>query len=97
MNNTVPGCGGLETPDPCPDTVMREAQRRCAELQNMTFSSCNSQVDPESFIADCVYDYCYCNEADRDDCYCESLAAYASTCANNGVFLPNWRNELCRK
>ena len=97
VNNTVPGCGGLETPDPCPDTVMREAQRRCAELQNVTFSSCNSQVDPESFIADCVYDYCYCNEADRDDCYCESLAAYASACANNGVFLPSWRNELCRK
>ena len=97
INDTQSGCGGLVIPDPCPADVMEQAQTRCSELQSDRFASCNSQVDPAPFVADCVYDYCYCNEADRDECYCESLAAYASACANDGVILPNWRDSLCRK
>jgi len=97
VNDTQSGCGGLLTPDQCSADVMTQAQTRCAELQRNAFASCNSQVDPAPYVADCVYDYCYCNEANRDDCYCESLAVYASTCANNGIILPNWRGSLCRK
>ena len=97
INDTQSDCGGLVIPDPCPADVMEWAQTNCSELQSGRFASCNSQVDPASFVADCIYDYCYCNEADRDECYCESLAAYASACANDGVILPNWRDSLCRK
>ena len=95
-NTTQDSCGGLMELGTC--GVMEAARSRCAELQGDIFMSCNAAVPPTAFIDDCIYDYCYCNEADREDCYCNSLATYASACAEAGVILPNWReSSSCRK
>ena len=89
------GCGLLETPIQCSTTVMAEAESRCAMLREGEFAACNNVIDPVSFISDCVYDYCHCNEENQEECFCDSLSNYAGACANNGVVIPNWRNEIC--
>lgn len=98
LNNDIrESCGGLTTPDPCPPSVRADAQARCAVLRETYFSSCNDVVDPTFFIESCVYDYCHCNEVDREECYCNSLAAYARSCSSNGITLQDWRGNFCRK
>ena len=98
LNNDIrESCGGLTIPDPCPASVMADAQTRCAVLRETYFSPCNDEVDPSYFIESCVYDYCHCNEADREDCYCNSLAVYARSCSGSGIVLQDWRANLCRK
>ena len=79
---------------PCPAELSTEAQSRCEVLRGDAFSACNSIVDPVPFIANCEFDFCNCNEENREDCYCDSLAAYAAACAANGVVL-NWRDNTC--
>jgi len=96
-NNLRESCGGLITPNPCPSNVMTEAQTRCGVLREIYFSTCNDAVDPTDFIESCVYDYCHCNEIDREGCYCNSLAAYARVCSGNGVVLQEWREYYCSK
>ena len=96
-NTTRDSCAGLDPLQPCPADVMATAQMRCNEMQNNHFAMCNSVLDAATYISDCVYDYCHCNELDRPDCYCNSLAAYASTCASNGVVIPNWMDAICCK
>ena len=96
-NNTQSSCGGLLDPEQCPAEVLVDAQTRCSELQESVFASCHSQVNPAPFISDCIFDYCYCNEVDRNECYCNSLATYATVCADRGVILLNWRDSLCSK
>ena len=98
LNNDIrESCGGLPIPDTCTAGVMADAQTRCAVLRESYFMSCNDVVDPTYFIESCVYDYCHCNEADREECYCNSLAAYARSCSSSGIILQDWRNNFCRK
>ena len=86
----TPGC----STDP---VVIQEGQNRCSVLREGVFSTCNNVVDPTQFIENCEFDYCCCSEADREDCYCDNLAAYAAACAEAGVVLSTWRNSFCRK
>lgn len=81
----------------CPVELSTVAQSRCALLRGDTFSACNSVVDPQPFIASCEFDYCNCNDDNREECYCDSLAAYAGACAANGVVIQNWRSNTCCK
>ena len=84
-------------PDPveCSSDLMTEAQSRCGVMREGLFSTCNGVVDPLPFVESCEYDYCHCNDLDQEECYCNSLAAYAGACAANGVILTNWRNGSC--
>ena len=86
----TPGC----STDPA---VIQDGQKRCSVLRGGVFSACNNVVDPTQFIENCEFDYCCCSDADREDCYCDSLAAYAAACAEAGVVLSTWRNSFCRK
>jgi len=90
-------CGDLIPPPSCLPSVMSEAQQRCAILQQDMFAVANIQVNPVPFINDCVYDYCYCNEADKEDCFCNSLANYAGACANSEFVINSWRESVCGK
>ena len=75
-----------------------QARERCAGMRSAVFSACNRVVDPTTYINDCVVDGCNCEEEDREACFCESFAAYASACTSAGVPVPGWRNLLdCRK
>ena len=87
----------LVSPGLCPADVMADAQMKCNQMQSAPFSVCNSLIDANPYISDCIYDYCHCNEADREMCYCNSLAVYAKACAANGVVLANWRPSACCK
>jgi len=74
------------------------AQLACEVLLGDFFSACHSTLDPEEYRRNCIVDMCACNEEDREQCYCESLAAYAAGCAARGVALPDWRERFnCRK
>ena len=95
--NTSSTCGVLDTPPPCPGSIMTAAQSRCNELTNSVFSVCNSVVNPTPFIDGCMLDYCSCTETEREECYCNSISSYASACASRGVIISNWRNFFCRK
>ena len=95
--NTSETCGVLEPPPPCSGSLMAEAQARCNELANSVFNVCNSIVDPASYINDCMLDYCLCSAAEREDCYCNSLATYAAACASSGIVISEWRNHFCRE
>jgi len=86
----VPGC----STDPA---VIQEGQKRCRVLKEGVFSACNNVVDPIVFIESCEFDFCCCSDADREDCYCDNLSAYAEACATAGVTLSTWRNFFCRK
>ena len=98
LNNNIQGtCGGLIIPSPCPIDVMIEAEARCGVLRENYFSTCNNVIAPSDFIESCVYDFCHCNETDREECYCNSLAAYAHVCSSNGVILQNWKQNYCSK
>ena len=95
--NTTPTCGELQPIPVCTDSVMSEAQSRCNELASGVFSVCNSVVDPISFVEGCMLDYCSCSAEDREECYCDSLSAYAAICSLNGIIISNWRDMFCRK
>ena len=95
--NTSSGCGGLSVPPTCASNIMTEAESRCQALTRTVFASCNAAVDPTRFIENCMFDFCLCNNADREDCFCDSLATYAAACAAAGVPPSNWRRLYCRK
>ena len=86
-----------EPPPKCSETVMAEANSRCSVLQQGMFTVCNNTINPIPYINDCVYDWCYCNEEDKESCLCNSLSNYAATCANNGIVIPDWKNSFCSK
>lgn len=95
--NSSSGCAGLTVPPTCPNDIMTEAETRCEVMRQTVFTSCNAIIDPTPFIENCIYDYCLCNDVDREDCFCDSLASYAAACASAGVPPSNWRRFHCRK
>ena len=96
-SNTSSTCGVQMSSPACMESIMVEAETRCSELMKGAFSACSSMVDPKSFIDGCELDYCSCSDENREDCYCNSLSAYAAACAAAGVTIPNWRDSFCRK
>ena len=97
VTNTSSGCMGLEVPPTCPADVMTEGTTRCEVMRQGAFAICNAAIDPAPFIEDCMFDYCLCNDEDREDCYCNILSAYAAACSSVGLQPPNWRRSICRK
>lgn len=102
--STIPGCAGVGKRDApgiptCSSdpTVIAQAQTRCNVTRQLPFSACNSIVDPTSFIKNCEFDYCCCADDEREDCYCDNLATYATACAEAGRPPSNWRSLYCRK
>ena len=96
-SNTSSTCGVPMSSSVCTGNIVTIAEARCSELMKGMFNICNSMVDPTEFINGCKLDYCSCSDAEREDCYCNSLSTYAAACAVVGVIIPNWRNFICRK
>ena len=90
-------CGLLTTPFFCLGDTRTFAQNRCNQLLGNIFEPCHRVVDPTPFQENCMFDYCNCNDGDREECYCESLKTYASACSNAGVVIPDWKDVYCRK
>ena len=96
-SNTSSTCGVPQPPPPCSGSIIVEADARCNELMKGVFNICSSMVDPKVFVDGCKLDYCSCSDAEREDCYCNSLSTYAAACASVGVIIPNWRDSFCCK
>jgi len=80
------------------NNVISEGQTRCSVLRQTPFNECNDVVNVTQYIANCEFDYCCCNETERENCYCDALSSYASACASAGVLISNWRSPtLCCK
>jgi len=77
--------------------ITAEAQTRCNVLLQDPFTTCQGVVNVTQFIDNCEFDYCCCNETEREDCYGEALSSYASACADVGAQPSNWRDSYCRK
>jgi len=92
----APGVGNC-TSDP---VIVDEGRRRCGvlEINPGPFSACHGVVNVTQYVNNCEFDYCCCNETEREDCYCDALSSYASACADAGVTINNWRSSnVCRK
>ncbi|XP_062277536.1 mucin-2-like [Scomber scombrus] len=85
--------------DPCSLSVENEeyAKQWCTLLisANDTFAQCHSVVDPEMYYKRCTYATCNCEKSEA--CLCAVFSSYARACASNGVFLTNWRDNVCDK
>ena len=78
-------------------TIIQEGQERCAVLMGEVFSSCNSVVNASQYIESCEYDYRCCGGENREGCYCDNLASYATACAEASISISTWRNSFCRE
>ena len=81
-NKTSLNCSAApDPPDNCTDDIMMQAIYVCT-IMNQT--SCNN-IDPNEYIKNCIFDYCYGNETERDEniTMCESYTAFADDCSNN--------------
>ncbi|XP_069564192.1 mucin-2-like [Brachyistius frenatus] len=85
--------------DPCSLSVENEryAKHWCALLlsPNSTFTQCRSVVDPELYYKRCTYASCNCEKSEA--CLCAVFSSYARACASKGVFLTDWRENVCDK
>ncbi|XP_061678053.1 mucin-2 [Syngnathoides biaculeatus] len=85
--------------DPCSLSVENDlyAKHWCALLlqPNSTFEQCHSLVDPDVYYKRCIYASCNCDKS--ESCLCAVFSSYARACASKGVFLMDWRVNVCDK
>uniref|UniRef100_UPI003AAB67E3 mucin-2-like n=1 Tax=Centroberyx gerrardi TaxID=166262 RepID=UPI003AAB67E3 len=85
--------------DPCSLSMENEryAEHWCSLLRNRksTFAQCHAMVDPEMYYKRCTYASCNCEKSEA--CLCAVLSSYARACASKGVFLTDWRENVCDK
>lgn len=95
---TQPSCAdATPLPSQCSADMVKlvTVEQSCRVLTSGIFKECNSVVDPEPFWEICTHDSCACPSVGDCVCFCDAIAAYAHTCAQNGVIV-HWRsNELC--
>ncbi|KAJ0029468.1 hypothetical protein NQD34_004465 [Periophthalmus magnuspinnatus] len=85
--------------DPCALSLENEkyAKHWCGLLQsaNGSFARCHSEVDPDVYYKRCTYATCNCEKSEA--CLCAVLSSYARACAAKGIFLTDWRDNVCEK
>jgi len=89
-------CGVLASSPFCLGQARTDAINTCSLIMQNVFADCTSVVDPAPFFIACSFDYCNCH-TNQMDCFCESLATYASACSRGGIVVPTWRDLFCRK
>ncbi|KAM8860828.1 mucin-2-like isoform 1-T1 [Synchiropus picturatus] len=85
--------------DPCSLSMETELYARhwCDLLINPVshFSRCHSLVDPDTYYKRCTYATCNCDKSEA--CLCAVLSSYVRACASKGMFLTNWRENVCER
>ncbi|TSM20285.1 Mucin-5AC [Bagarius yarrelli] len=83
--------------NPCSLSVENEkyAQKWCSLLSdpNEVFAPCHSEICPDIYQKNCMYDTCNCENS--ESCMCAALSSYAHACAAKGILLPGWRSDVC--
>ncbi|KAL6468533.1 hypothetical protein MHYP_G00220570 [Metynnis hypsauchen] len=84
--------------NPCSLSVENEkyAQKWCSLLSdsNGVFAPCHSEISPDLYQKNCMYDSCNCEKS--ESCMCAALSSYVHACAAKGILLNGWRNEACK-
>ncbi|XP_060796693.1 mucin-5AC-like, partial [Neoarius graeffei] len=85
--------------NPCSLSVENEkyAQKWCSLLSdpNGVFAPCHSEINPDIYQKNCMYDTCNCENS--ENCMCAALSSYVHMCAAKGILLTGWRSEVCMK
>ncbi|XP_057184367.1 mucin-5AC-like, partial [Triplophysa rosa] len=85
--------------NPCSLSIENEkyAQHWCALLSDPSglFAPCHTEVSPDVYQANCIYDSCNCERT--EDCMCAALSSYVHACAARGILLDGWRDVTCKK
>ncbi|KAF5908258.1 mucin-5AC-like isoform X2, partial [Clarias magur] len=83
--------------DPCSMSVEKEkyAKQWCEMLSDPAgvFSPCHFELNPKDYVMRCKYDACNC--AQSEDCMCAAVSSYVYACAERGVMIKDWRNNMC--
>ncbi|KAM9495182.1 uncharacterized protein Hap1MRO34_016080 [Clarias gariepinus] len=83
--------------DPCSMSVEKEkyAKQWCEMLSDPAgvFSPCHFELNPKDYVTRCKYDACNC--AQSENCMCAAVSSYVHACAERGVMLKDWRNNMC--
>ncbi|XP_067399060.1 IgGFc-binding protein-like [Emydura macquarii macquarii] len=93
----IPGCDD-GCSDSCPgckeeESLVLQSKSRCWVIQSPDgpFSSCHSQIDPEPYLSDCIFDLCV--SGGESIALCESIQTFAAACQRANVTISPWRNE----
>ncbi|XP_076142699.1 mucin-5AC-like [Alosa pseudoharengus] len=85
--------------NPCSLSIDNEkyAQQWCSLLTDPdgVFSPCHSEINPDIYKSNCMYDSCNCEKS--EDCMCAALSSYVHACAAKGIQLNGWRDTTCKK
>ncbi|XP_005378811.1 PREDICTED: von Willebrand factor [Chinchilla lanigera] len=85
------------SPATCHNNLMKQTMvdSSCRILTSDIFQECNKLVDPEPYLDVCIYDTCSCESIGDCACFCDTIAAYAYACAQQGKVV-SWRTAtLC--
>uniref|UniRef100_A0A3P8ZHK1 VWFD domain-containing protein n=2 Tax=Esox lucius TaxID=8010 RepID=A0A3P8ZHK1_ESOLU len=98
---TMASCPDIETSfeNPCSLSIENEkySQYWCSMLTDPkgVFSSCHSEINPQSYKTNCMYDTCNCEKS--EDCMCAAISSYVHACSAAGILLSGWRDTICKK
>ncbi|KAM8762761.1 uncharacterized protein AB9X84_007402 isoform 2-T2 [Acanthopagrus schlegelii] len=98
---TQAGCPNINSnfEDPCSLSLDNEkyAQHWCSMLSDPqgVFAPCHSEISPDSYKENCIYDSCNCEKS--EDCMCAAVSSYVHACAAVGIQLSGWRKTICGK
>ncbi|KAJ8289737.1 hypothetical protein GJAV_G00004700 [Gymnothorax javanicus] len=87
-------CGGRKCPECDPTSVSHYKQRELCGMiidHQGPFKVCNSIVDPEPFLEDCVYDMCM--YSGHISALCRALSAYTTACQDALAAVDVWRSD----
>ncbi|XP_076011969.1 mucin-5B-like [Genypterus blacodes] len=98
---TRAGCPDIKKnfDNPCSLSVDNEryAQHWCSMLSDPqgVFAPCHSEISPEPYKDNCMYDSCNCEKS--EDCMCAAVSSYVHACAAVGIQIRSWRETICGK
>ncbi|XP_029578016.1 mucin-5AC [Salmo trutta] len=98
---TMSSCPDVKTSfeNPCSLSIENEkyAQHWCSMLSDPkgVFSPCHSEIRPDTYKTNCMYDSCNCEKS--EDCMCAAVSSYVHACAAKGIQLNGWRDTICNK
>ncbi|KAG9491060.1 hypothetical protein GDO78_006427 [Eleutherodactylus coqui] len=78
----------------CQGNVLKQAavENACDILWDDMFKDCHKLVDAVRYHDVCTHDTCICESIGDCACFCDSIAAYAHACAQQGVHV-QWRSS----
>uniref|UniRef100_A0A3P8RIM2 VWFD domain-containing protein n=1 Tax=Amphiprion percula TaxID=161767 RepID=A0A3P8RIM2_AMPPE len=98
---THAGCPDVKSSfkNPCSLSVDNEnyAEHWCSMLTDPqgVFASCHSEISPDSYKENCMYDSCNCEKS--EDFMCAAVSSYIHACAAAGIKISDWRKVICGK